>query len=407
MTDKLRRQAEELARADDSADKRSLTLEEAQRSLHELRVHQIELELQNEELRRSQSELDALQSRYFDLYDLAPVGYCTVSEKGLTLEANLTAATLLGMVRSEMVGQPWTKFIHQEDQDIYYRHRKELFNTQSATATASCEIRLVKKDGSDFWANLTGTIARDAGEAPVCRLVMHDISDRKQEEQLRKTVERIIHHDIKGPLINLFSVAQLVLDGESNTSVMEAFPQIMLGIRQVIHLIDAAEPLLEMEKGEYSPVRTPVEIHHVLKSVKDSLAALSSQCKVTIVIQAGADCSSDGARVCGESFLFEDMFMNLVKNAIEALPEGGRVTITCRSKPDTVHVAIHNAGTVPESIRDRFFQKYSTMGKRLGTGLGTYSAQLIAEAHGGHIALATSETEGTTITVVLPRCDRQ
>jgi PAS domain S-box-containing protein len=405
MTDKLRRQAEELARADDSAGKRSLTLEEMQQSLHELRVHQIELELQNEELRRSQAELEALQSRYFDLYDLAPVGYCTVGENGLTLSANLTAATLLGMVRSEMVGQPWTKFIHKEDQDIYYRHRKELFNNNSATATASCELRLMKKDGSDFWAHLTCTIAKDAGEAPTCRVVMHDISERKQEEQFRTTVERIIHHDIKGPLVNLFSVAQLVLDGDNNTAVMQAFPQIMLGIRQVIHLIDSTEPLLEMEKGVYTPPDTPIDIFRTLDFVRKSLEKLSSQNMVAVNLPTAASFPSGEPRLCGEAFLIEDLLMNLVKNAIEASPSEGRVTITCQTELATVRIVIHNAGAVPEALRSRFFEKYATMGKSCGTGLGTYSAQLIAKAHGGHVELSTSEAEGTTVTVVLPRCD--
>ena len=92
--------------------------------LHELRVHQIELEMQNEELRRAQAELDAARARYFDLYDLAPVGYCTLSEQGLILEANLTAATLLGVARGALVKQPFTRFILKEDQDIYYLHRK-------------------------------------------------------------------------------------------------------------------------------------------------------------------------------------------------------------------------------------------------------------------------------------------
>ena len=92
-------------------------------------MHQIELEMQNEELRRAQVELDAARARYFDLYDLAPVGYCTVSEEGLILEANLTAATLLGVARGALVKQPLTRFILTEDQDIYYLHRKQLFET--------------------------------------------------------------------------------------------------------------------------------------------------------------------------------------------------------------------------------------------------------------------------------------
>lgn len=98
----LRRQAEEIARGNAGQSPENiatLSPEETRRMLHELRVHQIELEMQNEELCRAQVELSAAKARYFDLYDLAPVGYCTISEQGLILQANLTAATLLGVAR--------------------------------------------------------------------------------------------------------------------------------------------------------------------------------------------------------------------------------------------------------------------------------------------------------------------
>jgi len=102
--------------------------EETREMLHELHVHQIELELQNDELRQTQAELKASQERYFDLYNLAPVGYLTLNEKGLILEANLTAVGLLGMPhRSALVRQPLSRFILEEDQEIYYRMRKDLF----------------------------------------------------------------------------------------------------------------------------------------------------------------------------------------------------------------------------------------------------------------------------------------
>jgi PAS domain-containing protein len=107
------------------------------RALHELRVHQIELEMQNEELRRTQEELEASRERYFDLYDLAPVGYFTLSEQGLILEANLTAAKLLGVARSALVKQPLSRFILPEDQDIHYLHRKALLET-GAHSRGSC-----------------------------------------------------------------------------------------------------------------------------------------------------------------------------------------------------------------------------------------------------------------------------
>jgi signal transduction histidine kinase len=104
----------------------------------------------------------------------------------------------------------------------------------------------------------------------------------------------------------------------------------------------------------------------------------------------------------GEGLLCYSMLSNLVKNALEASPEGGVVTIgLCTgAQPE---VTVHNMGAVPEAIRDRFFEKYATQGKSSGTGLGTYSAQLIARTLGGDIHMRTSEQEGTTVTVRFPR----
>jgi PAS domain S-box-containing protein len=147
--------------------------------LHELRVYQIELEMQNEEPRTAQAVIDAERARYFALYDLAPVGFCTVSEKGLILEANLTAATLLGTARSALLKQPITRFILKADQDIYYQHQKQLRATGEAQ---ECELRLVRPDGALFWAHLAEIAAQVDDGAPVRRVTISDISVRKQAE---------------------------------------------------------------------------------------------------------------------------------------------------------------------------------------------------------------------------------
>jgi PAS domain S-box-containing protein len=175
----MRQQAEAIAsdKAAAATDKlAAMSPEEARRIVHELRVHQIELEMQNEELRRAQLELDAARARYFDLYDLAPVGYCTLSEAGLILEANLTAATLLGLARSALVQRPISRFIFKPDQDTYYLHRKQLIACGEAQ---SCELRMVKHDGTPFWAHLVATDAQDADGVQKHRLVLSDITDRK------------------------------------------------------------------------------------------------------------------------------------------------------------------------------------------------------------------------------------
>ncbi len=181
----LRKQAEAKA-AQVPEDLAALSPAEIRRTLHQLRVHQIELEMQNEELRTAQADLVAARARYFELYDLAPVGYCTVSEPGLILEANLTATTLLGVARGALVTQPLTRFIFKEDQDIYYRHHTQLCEAGAAQA---CELRMVQNDGTTFRARLEVTAAQDAAGAPVCRITLSDITERTQAEQALRESE--------------------------------------------------------------------------------------------------------------------------------------------------------------------------------------------------------------------------
>jgi PAS domain S-box-containing protein len=172
----------------------SLTQEEAQRTIHELQVHQVELKMQNDELLRVQNELELAGAHYFDLYHLAPIGYCILSREGLILEANLTAVNMLDQALSTLVKKPISKFILNEDRDIYYLHQKQLYATNKPTV---CELRMVKQDGSPFWVQLRSAppeLAQAMGREPVCRVVMSDITERRtlQEEnsellaQLRK-----------------------------------------------------------------------------------------------------------------------------------------------------------------------------------------------------------------------------
>jgi PAS domain S-box-containing protein len=144
--------------------------------VHELQVHQIELEMQNEELRRTQLQLDASRARYFDLFDLAPVGYCTVSEKGLILEANIAAASLLGVARSELVGQRFSRFILTTFQDTFYLYRKRLFESGKSQF---CELKMTKADGTHIWVGLTTTAAQSDTGSPLQRVVLIDITDTK------------------------------------------------------------------------------------------------------------------------------------------------------------------------------------------------------------------------------------
>jgi chemotaxis family two-component system sensor kinase Cph1 len=178
----LRERAEEVTRENAASpeSQEPLSPQETRQTLHELRVHQIELEMQNEELRRTQVELDNARERYFDLYDMAPVGYCTISKNGLIKEANLTAANLLGVTRSALVRRPFTIFILKKDLDTYYMHSKPLFETG---APQVYELRMVKKDAAPFWARLEATREEDADGTTLCRVTVSDITERKRAEE--------------------------------------------------------------------------------------------------------------------------------------------------------------------------------------------------------------------------------
>ena len=161
----------------------ALSPAQAQRTLHDLQVHQVELEMQNEELRRKQVELDESLARYVNFYDLAPVGYCTVTEEGLIRESNLTTSTLLNVPRSELIKQSITRFIFNDDQDSYYKHRRKLID---ADGPLSVELRLLKRDGAPFWAHLEVAKVKEGEGGSEMRLVIKDITERKTvEESLR------------------------------------------------------------------------------------------------------------------------------------------------------------------------------------------------------------------------------
>ncbi|WP_427501556.1 hypothetical protein ACQE3E_09635 [Methylomonas sp. MED-D] len=121
--DELRRQAEQ--RLTTKPEIVPASPSDEKRLVHELQVHQIELEMLYENLRYAQDELEKSWASYFDLYDLAPVGYLTISDRDVILNANLTATSLLGVTRKALLKKLLTQFILDTDQDVYYLHRQQ------------------------------------------------------------------------------------------------------------------------------------------------------------------------------------------------------------------------------------------------------------------------------------------
>ena len=217
----LRQRAEVIARASGSGDSPAselLSMEAMRRTLHELQVYRIELEMQNEELRTAQVALDVERTRYQDLYDLAPVGYLTLSPSGEILQCNLKAASLLGSPRSQLVKAPLRRFVAKEDRDAHYLFTQQVAHTG---APDQRDVRMVNAAGLPFWVSMVitpqegGEVANESegeGEAWQHQLVIiSDISDRKQaEEQLYESEE--MHRSLFNSIDEGFFIIEMVFD---------------------------------------------------------------------------------------------------------------------------------------------------------------------------------------------------
>ncbi|HMB44290.1 MAG TPA: PAS domain-containing sensor histidine kinase, partial [Candidatus Methanoperedens sp.] len=179
-----------------------LSIRDARSLIHELQVHQIELEMQNEELRMAQKELEESRDRYSDLYDFAPVGYFSLDKKGLIIEVNLTGAKKLGVERNFLIKKPFSLFISPGSKDVFYLHLRQVFSTG---VPQTCELKLVDKKGVQLVVQLESLSAQEENSSN-CRTAMSDITDRKiAEEAVRNTLaytESIVD-TIREPLVIL------------------------------------------------------------------------------------------------------------------------------------------------------------------------------------------------------------
>ena len=215
-----------LSRTENDLRRASVELEQHRdhlQALVEERTH--ELRMQNEELLQARDALDASQARYVDLYDLAPVGYCSVNEAGLITQSNLTLATLLGEPRSKLARQPpFSKFVLSSDQDNWYRLRTLLLTTG---APQKCELRLrrgsagsgvgvVDGAGASVWVELVATVAQDEAGDKLLRIAIRDITERTQVTQAlqqslkdKEALLKEVHHRVKNNLQVITSLLRL------------------------------------------------------------------------------------------------------------------------------------------------------------------------------------------------------
>jgi PAS domain S-box-containing protein len=391
-------------------------------------VHQIELEMQNEELRRTQEELEASRARYFDLYDLAPVGYFTLSEQGLILEANLTAARLLGVARATLVKQPLSRFILPGDQDIHYRHRKQLLETG---APQSWELRLLRKDGDPFWARVEATTAQGADGAAVWRAVVSDITERKFEDEERAKLEAENRQLQKaeglgrmaGAIAHHFNNHLTAVMGNLELAIGD-LPRGAVSAGKLTDALHAARDAAEVSKlmltylGQTHAQHEPLDLSEVCRR---SLPLLRAAMPKNMVLDT--DLPSPGPAISANANQLQQVLANLVTNAWEAGADGrGVVRVTVKTvlpagipephrfpidwRPhETVSYACmevvdEGSGIATENIEKLFDPFFSS--KFTGRGLGLSVVLGIVRAHAGAVTVKSAPGRGSIFRIFLP-----
>ncbi|OLN25341.1 diguanylate cyclase (GGDEF domain) with PAS/PAC sensor [Desulfovibrio sp. DV] len=223
---------------------------------------------------------------------------------------------------------------------------------------------------------------------------------------LREHVERIARHDLKAPLSALIGLPQVL---QENYDLPPEAAHIVGLIEQAAHsmldMLNQSLVLYRLETGSFVLTPRPVDILDLASRTCSRLCGMAISRGRSLETTLAGGVVPAGARVeyAGDDLLLGPMLQNLIVNALEASPEGGRVGVDVRPGPQAIRLVITNAGEVPPEIRARMFDKYVTMGKRGGTGLGAYSAALAAKAHGGDIALDAGVPGRTAVVVTLPR----
>ena len=366
--------------------------------IHELEVHQVELEMQAEELRHSQLQLEDSRGKYFDLYDLAPIGYATLDRKGLIREINLTAAELLGTERRYLNGSVFVRFVAPLFRDDFHKFFRRLLESKKRE---QCELRLTPSKKVRLDVLLSGISVRDDdGKPNLYQIAITDITVSKRAEERERLAAigetaAILAHEISNPLTAMLLNLRLLEKGLIKTrkkrfasTVRKISDEVLrlsnmlqdfskLSRRETYHLQPSsmgilAEEILTMEASNYALKRIRVE----LKVEPDLPLVLADHGKINQAL------------------------LNLFKNAEEAMPKGGTLTLRAYKSEERVILEIRDTGIgIP---RDFNIEEPFTTTKIAGTGLGLMIVRQILAHHHGFLSYTSEPKKGTSFFLSLP-----
>jgi PAS domain S-box-containing protein len=382
---------------------------DAQRLIHELQVHQIELELQNEELERARGELEAGMHSYAELYDFAPVGYLTLGRDGAIRRANLAGGRMLGFERSRLVGGRFERFVADGSRGVFDAFLKKVFENQAKQA---CEVELQAKDGEALLLHIEAT-ASDDGQA--CRAVLVDISERKRAEDALRAADRrrsdflaVLSHELRNPLAPITS-SLFILDraapGGDQARRAQAIIERQVG--QLARLVDDLLDVTRITRNKIQLQRQRLELNELVRRTLEDHRPQFEKSELSLDMTP-ADAL---VYVLADWNRLAQVIGNLLQNAAKFTGRKGEVRVSvsvdAAERRAVVRVADTGVGMAPRML-NRLFEPFSQADGTLnrsqgGLGLGLALVKGLVELHGGEVS-AHSEGlgKGAEFVVRLP-----
>ena len=420
------------------------TSADAQRLLHELQVHQIELEMQNAELQECRDRTDVLLEKYTDLYDFAPVGFFSLDEQGRILEVNLTGAALLGVERSRLVTRSLPRFVALPCRPAFLDFLGKLF---SGAGKQVCEARLFKEDGKPFWASLHGSSPMSLGVAGKgCRVAVSDITAFKQAQEAQRLMEvlSVSNEELKREIVQrqaledalkkserdqrklaeqsrhmqeqLRSLSHRILQAQEeerkriSRELHDEITQILVGINVHLEALakrDSANPRGLKQKIALTQRLVEKSVNIVHQFARDLRPTSLDDLGVIITLQSYMDdfMKRTGIRVhfttfAGVEQLNSDRRTVIYRIVQEALTnvakhsQASQLKVSIRKIADTVHLVIADNG--------KSFEVERVLHAKNNKRLGLIGMRERAEMTGGTFTVESAPGKGTTITVQIP-----
>jgi len=229
----------------------------------------------------------------------------------------------------------------------------------------------------------------------------------KQMARMREDIESISRHDLKNPLHAIVGMSDLLMSSDIDDESRDMACMIRDAAYRMSGMINNSLDLIKMEKGQYQTEFKSIDVFRPLQCAIEEITPdlTSKSLQLEVLLNSKPAAKEASVVLMGEELLFYSIFNNLIHNAVESSAEGQLITVSFDAQDTDWEVSIQNVGEVHESIRDRFFEKYVTYGKRNGTGLGTYSSKLMVELMNGRISLDASVPNQTRILLKFPKID--